>query len=122
MTSVRRIAVLTGGGDAPGLNAVLFGLVTRAEALGIQCLASEDGYEGLIKGTLTPLDSARVRGIASQGGSVIGCSNRANPFSYPRRDAEGNLTTEDVSERVAWTVRNESIDLVVAIGGDAPWR
>lgn len=118
MTRIGRIAVLTGGGDAPGLNAVLFGLITRAEALGIECLASEDGYEGLIRGTLTPINAARVRSIASMGGSFIGCSNRANPFSYPRRDAEGKLCTEDVSDRVAWTVRNQNIDLVVAIGGD----
>jgi 6-phosphofructokinase 1 len=118
MTTVRRIAVLTGGGDAPGLNAVLFGLITRAEALGIECLASEDGYEGLIKGKLMPIDATRVRGIASHGGSLIGCSNRANPFAYPRRDEEGKVSTEDVSERVAWTVRNEQIDFVVAIGGD----
>jgi phosphofructokinase-like protein len=115
---VKRIAVLTGGGDAPGLNAVLFGLVTRAEALGIECLASEDGYEGLIRGTLSPLDTARVRGIADRGGSLIGCSNRANPFAYPRRDPSGAIVTEDVSARVVETVRRERIDMVVALGGD----
>ncbi len=115
---MRRIAVLTGGGDAPGLNAVLFGLVTRAEALGIECLASEDGYEGLIKGCLVPLDAAKVRGISSQGGSVIGCSNRANPYAYPRRNPDGTLVTEDVSARVAETVKRENVDVVVALGGD----
>jgi 6-phosphofructokinase 1 len=97
---------------------VLFGLVTRAQGLGIECLASEDGYEGLIRGTLTPLDAARVRGIAAQGGSVIGCSNRANPFAYPRKTPDGTLVTEDVSARVVETVRNQNIDVVVALGGD----
>jgi 6-phosphofructokinase len=116
---VKRIAVLTGGGDAPGLNAVLFGLVTRAEALGVECLASEDGFEGLIRGTLTPLTAARVRGIADRGGSVIGCSNRAHPFAYPQRDpSSGAIVTEDVSARVLETIHREHIDLVVALGGD----
>ncbi|MDP3274288.1 MAG: ATP-dependent 6-phosphofructokinase [Deltaproteobacteria bacterium] len=118
MNDAKRMVVLTGGGDAPGLNAVLYALVTTAEAHGVTCLASEDGFEGLIQGKLSPLDSKRVQGIASLGGSVIGCSNRANPFAYPHRRSDGSLGTEDVSARVLDTLSREKIDVLVALGGD----
>jgi 6-phosphofructokinase 1 len=110
--------VLTGGGDAPGLNAVLYGLVMRAAAHGIEVLASEDGFDGLITGRTTVLDEPRVRGIASRGGSVIGCSNRANPFAYPVRGPAGQVETRDESKRVVEELQRIGADMLVALGGD----
>lgn len=114
----RRICVLTGGGDAPGLNAVLYGLVLRAAQHGIEVIASEDGFDGLITGRMLVLDEARVRGIVSKGGSIIGCSNRANPFAYPRRLPTGQIETTDESQRVVEQLRTVGADILVAIGGD----
>ena len=87
---IRRIAVSTGGGDAPGLNAViravtLAALRRRWEVLGIQ-----RGYEGLLDTheTMT-LDARAVRGISHLGGTILGTANRGNPFEYPMRQANG---------------------------------
>jgi 6-phosphofructokinase 1 len=114
----RRICVLTGGGDAPGLNAVLFGLVMRAAHHGIEVIGSEDGFDGLITGRTMLLDEPRVRGIASRGGSIIGCSNRANPFAYPVRLPSGEIETRDESARVIEELQRLGADMLVALGGD----
>lgn len=116
----RRVCVLTGGGDAPGLNAVLRAFVTASERLGLDVLGSEDSFAGLVdpERVLVPLDRNRVRGILPRGGSILGCSNRANPFAYPSRDAAGQETFIDVSERVLRRLHDERIDILVLIGGD----
>src|SRR5688500_14336977 len=97
--AVRRVCILTGGGDAPGLNAVLRAFVKTAEGLGIETFGSEDGFEGLIHpGRLVRMTRDTVRGILPKGGSVLGCSNRANPFSYPITDERGRERLIDRSE------------------------
>ena len=116
---MRRACILTAGGDAPGLNAVLRAFVKTAVGLGVEVYGSEDGFEGLIQdGRLVPLTPATVRGILPKGGSILGCSNRANPFAYPVRDAKGRERTIDVSQHVIDRVRDNSIDALVLVGGD----
>ncbi|MBX3619616.1 MAG: ATP-dependent 6-phosphofructokinase [Rhizobacter sp.] len=105
-----RIGVLTGGGDAPGLNAVIRAVTkslihqTGAEVLGI-----EDGYLGLIEGRARALDWASVCGIEALGGTLLGTSNRVSPLSYQGRDWRDPV----LAQARAW-----GLDGLVAIGGD----
>jgi phosphofructokinase-like protein len=115
-----RVCVLTGGGDAPGLNAVLRAFVKTGTGLGLEILGSEDGFEGLIRGDrIVKLKPNSVRGILPRGGSILGCSNRANPFAYPNgRDAQGNEIFTDESDRVLQHIADHQIDALVMVGGD----
>ncbi len=113
MSSVLRVGLLTGGGDCPGLNAVIRAvsksliLQHRAQIVGF-----ENGYEGLIKQRSRRLEYADVSGILTLGGTVLGTSNTANPFRYyGRGDA-------DVSRSVLQYYHQLGLDAVVAIGGD----
>lgn len=120
-SGIERVCVLTAGGDAPGLNAVVRAIVKTGTELGLELLGSEDGFEGLIQGDrVVDLQAASVRGILPRGGSILGCSTRANPFAYPSRDAQGKETVSDVSERVLQTLKRYRIDALIVVGGDGP--
>ena len=113
MSEPKRIGILTSGGDCPGLNAVIRSVAKslilqhNAEILGF-----EDGFQGLIEERIQPLNYRDVSGILTLGGTILGTSNRANPFSYYRRgDA-------DVSAQVVKFVRTLGMDALVVIGGD----
>lgn len=116
----RKTCILTGGGDAQGLNAVLRAFVRAGTDLGLDIVGSEDGFESLIQADhpLRPLRPDDVRGILPKGGSMLGCSNRANPFSYPTKQADGSEALVDVSEQVIERVIREKIDTLVLVGGD----
>ncbi|HET8935580.1 MAG TPA: ATP-dependent 6-phosphofructokinase [Polyangiales bacterium] len=115
----RRVCVLTGGGDAPGLNAVVRAFVKTGSELGLEILGSEDGFEGLIRGDrIVKLKPSSVRGILPRGGSILGCSNRANPFAYPGRDPQGKEIYTDESDRVLQHIADHRIDALVMVGGD----
>ncbi len=112
-----RIGVLTGGGDAPGLNAVVRAIVKASHTLhGWDVLGIEEGFVGLIDTgrtrLLTPED---VRGILPRGGTILGASNRGNPFLY---QAAPELPPVDMSERVVENVKRLGIDALIVIGGD----
>lgn len=115
--TVRRVCILTGGGDAPGLNAVLRAFVKTAANLGIEVLGSEDGFEGLIEnpGRIVPLTRSSVRGILPKGGSILGCSNRADPFAF---SLDGREAVKDVSESVKEKLEALEVDALVLVGGD----
>src|ERR1700712_2905992 len=114
-----RVCVLTGGGDAPGLNAVIRAFVKTGTELGLEILGSEDGFDGLIRGDrIVKLKPNSVRGILPRGGSILGCSNRANPFAYPGRDAQGKEIFTDESARVLQHILDHQIDALVMVGGD----
>jgi 6-phosphofructokinase 1 len=116
---VKRVCILTAGGDAPGLNAVLRAFVKTSDRLGLDVFGSEDGFEGLIHpGRLPRMTRDTVRGILPKGGSVLGCSNRANPFSYPTHDARGREKLIDVSGEVMERLKSHAIDVLVLVGGD----
>src|SRR6185369_6254865 len=93
---VKRIGVLTGGGDAPGLNAVIRAVVKTAANLGIECVGLEDSFDGLIyperSRVLTPRD---VTGILRLGGTILGTTNRGNPFVYPLDTESGPVDYSD---------------------------
>lgn len=115
---VRRIAVMTGGGDAPGLNAVIRGVVKTAIAtFGWEVLGVRDGGEGLLASGFLPLGLDQIRGIAARGGTILGTSNRGNPFAYPvTRDGKTELV--DRSQDAIDNLRRAGVDCLVAIGGD----
>src|SRR3954469_3133550 len=116
MTEIKRLGVLTGGGDAPGLNAVIRAVAKAAANSGIECVGLEDSFDGLIETgrsrVLTPRD---VRGIMRLGGTILGTVNRGNPFAYPVETSDG---TRDYSARVLEMFHKMGIDALVCIGGD----
>jgi 6-phosphofructokinase 1 len=121
---VRRIAINTGGGDAPGLNAVIRAVVVCALDRGWECVGIRDGYNGLLEpgsfeeGGLMHLDRESVRGITHLGGTILGTTSRGSPLEYPVRQPDGSVCTVDRSDELVERLREEGIDAVVAIGGD----
>lgn len=114
-----RLGVLTGGGDCPGLNAVLRGLVRRGiNELGYEFVGIQNGYDGLILPDLTmPLGLAQVRGILPKGGTILGTSNKADPFNYGVKEG-GKTVTKDMSDVVLKRIKALKLDGLVVIGGD----
>ena len=112
---VRRIGVLTGGGDAPGLNAVLRAVVRTAErAGGLETVGILDGFQGLLERRYLPLSSSDVRDLVRKGGTILGTTNRTNPFAV--RGADG--VAVDRSAELLANAREAGIDSVIVIGGD----
>ncbi len=115
----KTIAILTGGGDCPGLNAVIRGVV-RAAILdrGWKVLGIEDGFDGLVgEPRVRELDLEAVRGILPRGGTILGTSNRGNPFAYPVREGE-EVKLVDVSGAVIDGFKRLGAEVLVAVGGD----
>jgi 6-phosphofructokinase 1 len=114
----KRIAVMTGGGDAPGLNAVIRGVAKTAIATyGWEVMGVRDGGEGLLAGDFIPLDLDTIRGIAARGGTILGTTNRGNPFAYPISE-NGDVKLIDRSGEAVANLQKHGIDALVAIGGD----
>lgn len=114
----KRIGVLTGGGDCPGLNAVIRAIVKAADnQLGLEVIGFKDGYEGLIENRFMEIDSRNVSGILARGGTILGTSNRADPFKYPVLQGDDYVYLDRSSQ----AVRNYEalgLDALIAIGGD----
>ena len=116
---VKRLGVLTGGGDCPGLNAVIRAAAKTAMLKhDITVVGIADGFQGLIEGRSRRLDYASVSGILTQGGTILGSNNKANPFKYPVRDARRGVVLKDLSKRCMANVKKWGLDGLVCIGGD----
>ncbi len=121
--NIRRIAVNTGGGDAPGLNAVIRAIVLAAHRRQWEVLGIHKGYEGLIHTNMTRLlDQESVRGITHLGGTILGTTNRGNPFEYPWKCPDGEIRTFDRSDEIVENFNRLRIDALIAIGGDGSLR
>jgi 6-phosphofructokinase 1 len=118
--NIRRIGVLTGGGDCPGLNAVLRAVVKTAILQhGIEVAGIEDGFQGLIDDRVRPLSTRDVSGILVRGGTVLGSNNRCNPRRYHvGDDHEGTPVYRDVTDRCVEVARRHRLDAIIVIGGD----
>lgn len=115
---VKRIGVLTGGGDCPGLNAVLRAVVKTAMVkYDYEVIGFKDGYRGLVMNDFIKFKSGDVSGILDKGGTIIGTSNRDNPFNF-RVERDGKVEYKDMSERVIDNLSMHKIDCMVLIGGD----
>ncbi len=121
---MKTLAITTGGGDAPGLNAVIRAVVMAAYRRNWQVLGIRDGYDGLLfperypGGGLVRLLPEDVRGIAALGGTILGTTNRGNPFHYPVRQPDGTYTEQDLSDLLVQAYALHGLDALVAIGGD----
>ncbi|MFV2071234.1 MAG: 6-phosphofructokinase [Thermoanaerobaculales bacterium] len=120
---IRRIAINTGGGDAPGLNAVIRAIVLSALHRGWEVVGIHRGYEGLLDTSkIIQLDRNSVRGITHLGGTILGTTNRGNPFEYPTKIPGGETALMDRSDEVVENFRRLQIDALIAIGGDGSMR
>ena len=117
--NIRRIAVNTGGGDAPGLNAVIRAVVLSPVRRGWEVIGIRKGYEGLIDTQqIMRLDRDSVRGITHLGGTILGTTNKGNPFKRALPQPDGSLQETDISGLVMDNFRKLGLDALVAIGGD----
>jgi len=120
---MKRLGILTGGGDAPGLNAVIRAVVlTASDNYNMEVVGIPDGFDGLLDSdrarVLTPLD---VRGILSRGGTILGAANRGNPFAKKTTSA-GAETITDVSTDALRNIERLKLDALLVLGGDGTLR
>jgi 6-phosphofructokinase 1 len=115
--SLRRIGILTAGGDCPGLNAVIRAVVRSAQAQGINTLGFMQGYRGLVLNQTLPLDHEKVAGLLTQGGTILGSSNRDDPFRYIE-DFSDPSRQHDRSDDCVAHLAQHGIDALVVLGGD----
>ena len=116
---IRRVAINTGGGDAPGLNAVIRAATLAAINRGWEVVGIRDGYNGLFlpeqypDGGLINLTRSRVRGITHMGGTILGTTNSGNPLHYPMVDKRGRAYEKDRSDEIMRAFRKEKIDALI---------
>lgn len=123
MPEKKRIAISTGGGDAPGLNAVIRAATLSALNLGWEVHGVRRGYAGLLgEDEIIPLTREAVRGITHLGGTILGTTNRGNPFSWPVRQDDGSTREVDRSDEVVASFEEHGFDALIAIGGDGSLR
>ncbi|HEY9227560.1 MAG TPA: ATP-dependent 6-phosphofructokinase [Gemmatimonadaceae bacterium] len=114
-----RIAISTGGGDAPGLNAVIRAAVLSAINRNWEVLGIKRGYAGLLgEDEVVPLTKDSVRGIAHLGGTILRTTNRGNPFHYPIKRPDGTMSEVDRSDELIEAAKRLGIDAIISIGGD----
>jgi phosphofructokinase-like protein len=116
---MKKIVISTGGGDAPGLNAVIYAVVHACYKRGWEVYGSRSGYGGFLDidemVRLTPRD---VRGIYAQGGTILGSVNKGNPFSKPVKNLAGEIQVVDMSDKIMANYKRMGFDCHIAIGGD----
>ncbi len=117
-SGVRKIALLTGGGDCPGLNAAIRAVVQSCVVEhGISVVGIPDGFKGLLENKFVPLDLTNTTGIFSKGGTVLGSSNVDTPFAVPVTKG-GKRIVEDRSDEAVRNLKQEHIDAMIVVGGD----
>jgi 6-phosphofructokinase 1 len=116
--TIKRIGILTGGGDCPGLNAVIRSVAKPAmKYFNASVIGILDGFEGFVEGKMRELSSLDVSGIINLGGTILGTSNKGDPFHFPKESPTG-ITISDCSQQVIDHYRAWGLDALVAIGGD----
>ncbi|MDD2810136.1 ATP-dependent 6-phosphofructokinase [Rhodoferax sp.] len=121
---IKRIAVNTGGGDAPGLNAVIQSVMMAADNRGWDCFGIRDGFNGILfperytEGGVMRLTRDRVRGIGHLGGTILGTTNKGNPLHFPVNMPDGSVREIDRSDEIITYFATHEIDALVSIGGD----
>ncbi len=128
--SIQKIAINTGGGDAPGLNPVIRAATLSALNLGWEVVGIRDGFNGILQPELynenrpglVPLHADSVRGITHLGGTILGTTNRGNPLEYPITNAAGEVELVDRTPELIKGMKAQGIDALVAVGGDGSMK
>ena len=116
-SKIKRIGILTGGGDCPGLNAVIRGVTKPALDYGLKVIGIVDGFEGLVSGKAIELYNKDVSGILAAGGTILGSSNKGDPFHWPE-EVNGKVKIFDRSKEALKNYEAWQLDAIIAIGGD----
>lgn len=116
---MKKLAILTGGGDAPGLNAVIrAAVVSSIHTYDCEILGIKDGFDGLLEQDgIFPLTLKDVRGILPRGGTILGTANRGNPFAR-KITRDGQQVVEDISEEIIARIQALALDALIVVGGD----
>jgi phosphofructokinase-like protein len=116
----KRIGILTGGGDAPGLNAVIRAVVLTAQrTYGWEVVGILEGFDGLYHGLpVMPLHEGNVRDLLARGGTTLGAANRGSPFAHPIQLEDGTVEYEDVSHEAIGRMESLGLDALIVAGGD----
>ncbi len=124
IAKIRKIAISTGGGDAPGLNAVIRAVVLASIQRGWECHGIREGYNGLLapeqfpQGGVIHLTSESVSGITHLGGTILGTTNRGNPLRFPIQQPDGSFIEVDRGDELVERFAQAGIDALVTVGGD----
>ena len=115
---IKKVAILTNGGDAPGLNAVIRAIVKTAENNGIECYGYIEGYKGLLENNYIKLDSnTNASGLLHRGGTIIGTSNSTNVFNL-KVEENGQTIYKDMSQKCIDNIKQAGFDCIFTLGGD----
>ena len=117
----KKVLVLTGGGDCPGLNAVIRGIVKRSQQeTDWEIYGSMEAYNGVLRDPqeIIRLDNSKVAGIHVKGGTIIKTTNKGGPYTWPVKNEDGSWTTVDRSNELIQRLKDFGIDAVISIGGD----
>ncbi|NIV12833.1 MAG: ATP-dependent 6-phosphofructokinase, partial [Aliifodinibius sp.] len=114
----KRVGILTGGGDCPGLNAVIRGVTkTAINHYGMEVIGFHDGFQGLIEGRFTIISYEMASGILTQGGTILGTSNKANPFAHIQT-INDKVQKVDVSDNCMELYEDLALEALICVGGD----
>ena len=115
---VKKVAIITNGGDAPGLNAVIRAIVKTAETNGIECYGFIEGYKGLLENNYINLDTkTNASGLLHRGGTIIGTSNSTNVFNL-KVEENGKTVYKDMSQKCIDNIKQAGFDCIFTLGGD----
>lgn len=117
-SKVKCIGILTGGGDCPGLNAVIRAVVKNASRHGIDVVGIHDGFLGLVEKNMRLLGLDNVSNILTRGGTILGSSNKDNPFHLMEKDESGKVHSHDRSKEIPKILKRLGIEALVVLGGD----
>ncbi len=118
-SKVKKVAILTNGGDAPGLNAVIRAIVKTARTYGVECYGFIEGYKGLLFNNYVKLDlQGNASGLLTKGGTIIGTSNATNVFNYKVVNEDGTVEYKDLSDVCVENIKKAGFDCIFTLGGD----
>ena len=118
-SKVKKVAILTNGGDAPGLNAVIRAIVKTASTHGVECYGFIEGYKGLLHNNYVRLDlQGNASGLLTKGGTIIGTSNATNVFNYKVVNEDGTVEYKDLSDVCVQNIKDDGFDCIFTLGGD----
>lgn len=121
MAQFKSVGVLTGGGDCPGLNAVIRSVARSCFGRGVKVWGIRNGFGGLVENEISELTDRDISGILHRGGTILGTTNRDNPFKYAV-PANGGYVYKDMSQQALANLRSRGVEALVVIGGDGSLR